>query len=76
MVHPYSIFSDCFAAMAFAQYYKATKEEWAKELALKTFDNIEKRYFCMNLFLIIEENQIQKDNGVRLYLVEKYYLEK
>src|SRR2546421_719837 len=47
LVVPYSIFrfplpfiwaypsSDCFAAMAFAQYYKATKENWAKQLALQ-----------------------------------------
>jgi N-acylglucosamine 2-epimerase len=30
-------------AMAFAQYYKRTKEDWAKEAAIKTFENIEKR---------------------------------
>jgi len=34
---------DCFAAMAFAQFHKATGEQWAKELAEQTFANIEKR---------------------------------
>lgn len=29
--------------MGFAQYYKATGETWAKDLALRTFENIEKR---------------------------------
>jgi N-acylglucosamine 2-epimerase len=43
LVTPFSIFSDCFAAMGFAQYYKATGETWAKDLALRTFENIEKR---------------------------------
>jgi len=43
LVAPYSIFSDCFAAMAFAQFHKATGEQWAKELAEQTFANIEKR---------------------------------
>mmetsp|Transcript_1505 Transcript_1505/g.1991 ORF Transcript_1505/g.1991 Transcript_1505/m.1991 type:complete len:402 (+) Transcript_1505:3-1208(+) len=43
LVAPYNIFSDCFAAMAFAQYYKATNLEWAKELSLKTFENIQIR---------------------------------
>ncbi len=46
----HSIFSDCFAAMAFAQYSKAIKSggkseesEWALKIALATFENIEKR---------------------------------
>jgi len=43
LIAPYNIFSDCFAAMAFAQYYKASKEEWAKNLAEQTFEIIEKR---------------------------------
>ena len=45
LIQPFSIFSDCFAAIAFAQYYKATgcKLEWAKTKALTTFENIEKR---------------------------------
>eukprot|EP00698_Gefionella_okellyi_P024589 TRINITY_DN8725_c0_g1_i2.p1 TRINITY_DN8725_c0_g1~~TRINITY_DN8725_c0_g1_i2.p1 ORF type:complete len:336 (+),score=59.31 TRINITY_DN8725_c0_g1_i2:109-1116(+) len=39
----HSIFSDCFAAMAFAQYYKATKHQWAFDLARETFENVERR---------------------------------
>lgn len=37
---PFNIFSDCFAAMAFAQLYKATNVEEYKTIALKTFHNI------------------------------------
>lgn len=43
LVQPYNIFSDCFAAMAFAQAYKASKNELHKDIAVKTFDNILKR---------------------------------
>jgi N-acylglucosamine 2-epimerase len=43
ITQPHSIFSDCFASMAFAQYAKASGEQWAKEWAIKTFENIEKR---------------------------------
>jgi len=43
ITQPHSIFSDCFASMAFAQYAKASGEEWAREWAIKTFENIEKR---------------------------------
>lgn len=43
LTQPHSIFSDCFAAMAFAQYGKAANEEWAKKLAIDSFNNIEKR---------------------------------
>eukprot|EP01116_Phalansterium_solitarium_P018033 TRINITY_DN4617_c0_g1_i2.p2 TRINITY_DN4617_c0_g1~~TRINITY_DN4617_c0_g1_i2.p2 ORF type:complete len:190 (+),score=9.27 TRINITY_DN4617_c0_g1_i2:732-1301(+) len=43
LIAPYSIFSDCFAAMAFAQFYKASGHDWAKQLAIQTFDNIEHR---------------------------------
>ncbi len=43
LVQPYNIFSDCFAAMGFAEFYKInTKEEYAK-IALSTFNNILKR---------------------------------
>ncbi|NHE56110.1 AGE family epimerase/isomerase [Cyclobacterium plantarum] len=43
LVQPYNIFSDCFAAMAFAAYYKIDpREEYAK-LALNTFENILRR---------------------------------
>lgn len=43
LIQPYNIFSDCFAAMAFAALYKvAPKDEYA-DIALTTFDNILKR---------------------------------
>lgn len=41
--------------MAFAQYYKASKEEWAKELAVKTFQNIGKRTY--SIFLVLEQRK-------------------
>jgi N-acylglucosamine 2-epimerase len=40
LIQPYNIFSDCFAAMAFSELYKATGEELHKRLALDTFSNI------------------------------------
>jgi len=40
LVQPYNIFSDCFAAMAFSELYKATRDESHKKLALDTFSNI------------------------------------
>jgi N-acyl-D-glucosamine 2-epimerase len=43
LVQPYNIFSDCFAAMAFGQLYKATGIEEYGDIALKTFHNILKR---------------------------------
>jgi N-acylglucosamine 2-epimerase len=43
LVQPYNIFSDCFAAMAFSELYKATGEEEYKQIALDTFHNILKR---------------------------------
>ncbi|WP_163378709.1 AGE family epimerase/isomerase [Cyclobacterium sp. SYSU L10401] len=43
LVQPYNIFSDCFAAMAFAAYYKIDPREEDADLALKTFDNILRR---------------------------------
>ncbi len=43
LVQPYNIFSDCFAAMAFAELYKATGEDIHKEVALTTFNNIKAR---------------------------------
>jgi len=43
LIAPYNIFSDCFAAMAFAQYFKASHEEWSRALAVQTYENIEKR---------------------------------
>lgn len=43
LVQPYNIFSDCFAAMAFSELYKATGDENHKQIALNTFANIQKR---------------------------------
>jgi len=40
LIQPYNIFSDCFAAMAFSELYKATGDESHKKLALETFSNI------------------------------------
>jgi len=44
LVQPYNIFSDCFAAMAFAEYGRASKEAWATELAVRTFERILARW--------------------------------
>jgi len=43
LTQPYNIFSDCFAAMAFAQLYKATNDKEHKNIALETFYGILKR---------------------------------
>lgn len=43
LVQPYNIFSDCFAAMAFAQYAKATGEDTYSQLARATYQNILKK---------------------------------
>lgn len=43
LVHPYNIFSDCFAAMAFSQYAAATGDDEIKQLAVKTYFNILKK---------------------------------
>ena len=43
ITQPFNIFSDCFAAMGFAQLYKATNNEIYKGIALDTFNNIIKR---------------------------------
>lgn len=40
LVQPYNIFSDCFAAMAFGQFAKASGDKEIKELARKTYFNI------------------------------------
>ena len=40
LVQPYSIFSDCFAAMAFGELFKATGEENHAIIARRTFNNI------------------------------------
>jgi N-acylglucosamine 2-epimerase len=43
LIQPYSIFSDCFAAMAFSQYWLACGDRSAKETALRTYRNILRR---------------------------------
>lgn len=43
LVQPYNIFSDCFACMAFAQLYRATKNEEYSKIAVDTFHNILKK---------------------------------
>jgi len=43
LVQPYNIFSDCFAAMAFSELYKATADDEHKQIALSTFSNIQRR---------------------------------
>ena len=43
LVQPYSLASDCFAAMAFSQYALATGDETAKQIALNTYKNIHVR---------------------------------
>ena len=40
LIQPYNIFSDCFAAMAYAQLYKAKGTEEYASLAINTFNNI------------------------------------
>ncbi len=43
LVQPYNIFSDCFAAMAFSELFKATGDEEDKQIAMQTFRNIQQR---------------------------------
>lgn len=40
LVQPYNIFSDCFAAMAFGELFRATGNERYGDIALRTFSNI------------------------------------
>ncbi len=40
LIQPYNIFSDCFAAMAFAQYGIAANDQESSALAVETFHNI------------------------------------
>jgi N-acylglucosamine 2-epimerase len=40
LVQPYNIFSDCFAAMAFSQYWLACGDPQARDIALSTYRNI------------------------------------
>jgi N-acylglucosamine 2-epimerase len=43
LVQPYNIFSDCFAAMAFSQYARASGEDWAQQVALQAYHNVLRR---------------------------------
>lgn len=43
LMQPYSIFTDCFAAMGLSQYAAVTGDEQAKQLAIRTFGRILKR---------------------------------
>lgn len=43
LVQPASIFSDCFAAMGFSQYARASGDEGSRLLALSTFENVLRR---------------------------------
>ncbi|AVR47133.1 N-acylglucosamine 2-epimerase [Christiangramia fulva] len=43
LIEPYNIFSDCFAAMAFGQYTKATRDHEVKNLAINTYRGILRR---------------------------------
>ncbi|HNT93615.1 MAG TPA: AGE family epimerase/isomerase [Bacteroidales bacterium] len=43
LVQPYNIFSDCFAAMAFGELYRATGNSRYGEIAVNTFRNILRR---------------------------------
>ncbi len=43
LVQPYNIFTDCFAAMAFSQYGKASGDEESLVLAKRTYYKIQKR---------------------------------
>jgi len=43
LVRPYSIFSDCFGAMAFGQYAVASGDDHAASLAVDTYRNILRR---------------------------------
>ncbi|MEM6255217.1 MAG: AGE family epimerase/isomerase [Cyanobacteria bacterium P01_D01_bin.156] len=40
LVQPYNVFSDCFAAMAFSQYAKASGDAEAKAIALQSYENV------------------------------------
>jgi len=51
LVQPYNIFSDCFAAMAFAALDKIQPQDRYKEIALSTFKHILKRqHNCKGIF--------------------------
>jgi N-acylglucosamine 2-epimerase len=43
LVQPYNLFSDCFAAMAFAQYSLASGSEEARDIGLAAYGNVLRR---------------------------------
>ena len=43
LVQPYNIFSDCFAAMAFSQYARASGDGRARDIALSAYHNVLRR---------------------------------
>lgn len=43
LIQPYNIFSDCFAALGFQEYSRASGDEEAKDIAKQTYENIIKR---------------------------------
>ena len=43
LVQPYNIFSDCFAAMAFSQYARASGDKSAREIAIQAYNNVLRR---------------------------------
>ncbi len=43
LVEPYNIFSDCFIALGFAEYYRASGLQWALDLSLGTYRRIQER---------------------------------
>ena len=43
VVHPYNIFLDCFAVIAFSEYAQASGNEECLDIALKTYDRIQQR---------------------------------
>lgn len=43
LVQPYSIFSDCFAAMAFSEYARASGDAESRQIAIDTYRNIIRR---------------------------------
>ena len=43
LVQPCNIFSDCFAAMAFSRYARASGEEWAVGVANQAYSNVLRR---------------------------------
>jgi N-acylglucosamine 2-epimerase len=40
LIQPYNIFSDCFAAMAFSEFARASGDEACRDIALQTYRNI------------------------------------